>query len=107
MSQMPDRDAILNALRVVVDPDLRRDIVSLGFVKDVMAADGAVSLTIELTTPACPVKDQMRDQAVAVVQALPGVRTATVSMTAKVRAGAGPQAGKSSVNGVKNIIAVG
>ena len=58
---------------MVVDPDLRRDIVSLGFVKDVVAADGAVSLTIELTTPACPVKDQMRDQAVAAVQALPGV----------------------------------
>src|ERR1051325_7346680 len=99
MSQMPDRDAVLNALRVVMDPDLRRDIVSLGFVKDVVTDKGAVSLTIELTTPACPVKDQMRDQAVAVVQALPGVSTATVTMTAKVRAGAGPQAGKAPVTG--------
>jgi ATP-binding protein involved in chromosome partitioning len=44
---------------------------------------------------------------VAAIQALPGVRTATVTMTAKVRAGAGPQAGKSPVTGVKNIIAVG
>jgi ATP-binding protein involved in chromosome partitioning len=108
MSQIPDRDAILNALRVVVDPDLRRDIVSLGFVKDVVADGGNVSLTIELTTPACPVKDQMRDQAVAAVQALPGVTKATVQMTAQVRsasvAGAG---GKAPVPGVKNIIAVG
>ena len=39
---MPDRDAVLNALRVVVDPDLRRDIVSLGFVKDLAIADGRV-----------------------------------------------------------------
>ena len=107
MPQMPDRDAILNALRVVVDPDLRRDIVSLGFVKDVVAADGAVSLTIELTTPACPVKDQMRDQAVAAVQALPGVAKATVQMTAKVRSASAPGTGKTPVPGVKNVIAVG
>ena len=40
MATTLDRDAILNALRVVVDPDLRRDIVSLGFVKDVAASDG-------------------------------------------------------------------
>jgi ATP-binding protein involved in chromosome partitioning len=105
MSQMPDRDAILNALRVVVDPDLRKDIVSLGFVKDVVAADGAVSLTIELTTPACPVKDQMRDQAAAAVRALPGVTTATIQMTAKVRSASSPE--KAPVPGVKNVIAVG
>src|SRR6187431_62864 len=107
MSQTPDRDAILNALRVVVDPDLRRDIVSIGFVKDVVAADGAVSLTIELTTPACPVKDQMRDQAVAAVQALPGVSKATVQMTARVRSASAPETGKTPVPGVKNVIAVG
>jgi ATP-binding protein involved in chromosome partitioning len=107
MSQTPDRDAILNALRVVVDPDLRRDIVSLGFVKDVVADGGQVSLTIELTTPACPVKDQMRDQAVAAVQALPGVTKANVQMTAKVRSASAPETGKTPVPGVKNVIAVG
>ena len=107
MPQMPDRDAILNALRVVVDPDLRRDIVTLGFVKDVVADGGAVSLTIELTTPACPVKDQMRDQAVAAVQALPGVPKANVQMTAKVRSASAPETGKTPVPGVKNVIAVG
>jgi ATP-binding protein involved in chromosome partitioning len=104
---MPDRDAILNALRVVVDPDLRRDIVSLGFVKDVVADGGNVSLTIELTTPACPVKDQMRDQAVAAVQALPGVTKANVQMTARVRSASLPESGKTPVPGVKNVIAVG
>jgi ATP-binding protein involved in chromosome partitioning len=104
---MPDRDAILNALRVVVDPDLRRDIVTLGFVKDVVSDAGHVSLTIELTTPACPVKDQMRDQAVAAVQALPGVSKASVTMTAKVRSASAPETGKTPVPGVKNVIAVG
>ena len=48
-------DQVLEALRRVQDPDLHRDIVSLGFVKDVRIAGDAVSFTIELTTPACPV----------------------------------------------------
>ena len=47
--------------------------MSLGFVKDLSIDGGRVSFTIELTTPACPVKDQMREQAVAAVRALPGV----------------------------------
>ncbi|HET9359875.1 MAG TPA: iron-sulfur cluster assembly protein, partial [Vicinamibacterales bacterium] len=63
MPPVLDRDLVLNALRVVIDPDIRKDIVSLGFVKDLAVAGSRVSFTIELTTPACPVKDQMRDQA--------------------------------------------
>jgi len=85
MASTPDRDAVLNALRVVVDPDIRKDIVSLGFVKDLTVADARVSFTIELTTPACPVKDQLRDQAVAAVSALPGVHDVEVRLTARVR----------------------
>ena len=73
MAGTPDRESVLSALKVVVDPDLRRDIVSLGFVKNLAIEKGHVSFTIELTTPACPVKDQMRDQAAAAVRALPGV----------------------------------
>ena len=53
-----DRDAILNALRTVHDPDLRKDIVTLGFVKDLAVDGDAVAFTIELTTPACPVKGE-------------------------------------------------
>src|SRR4029450_4436985 len=95
-----DRDAVLNALRVVVDPDLRKDIVSLGFVKDLTIADGRTSFTIELTTPACPVKDQMRDQAVAAVRAVPGVSDVQVQLTAKVRAATFTEAGRPPVGGV-------
>ena len=46
-----DQAAILEALKVVKDPDLGRDIVSLGFIKDLSVADGRVAFTIELTTP--------------------------------------------------------
>ena len=103
----PDRDSVLEALRVVVDPDLRKDIVALNFVKDVTIDQGRVGFTIELTTPACPVKDQMRDQAVAAVRALPGVSTVEVQLTAKVRSVSAPEAGRPPVPGVKNVIAVG
>jgi ATP-binding protein involved in chromosome partitioning len=98
--------SILEALKVVRDPDLNRDIVSLKFVKNVRIDGGAVRFVIELTTPACPVKDQMRDQARAAVSALPGVTSVDVEMTAQVRAAA-PDGGKTPVPGVKNIIAVG
>ena len=79
MSSTVDRDGVLHALRVVIDPDIRKDIVSLGFVKDVSISGSRVSFTIELTTPACPVKDQLRDQAASAVRALPGVRDAVGS----------------------------
>ena len=102
-----DRDAILRALTVVVDPDLRRDIVSLNFVKDVVVDGGRVGFTIELTTPACPVKDQMRDQAIAAVRALPGVASVDVQLSAKVRSVSAPETGRPPLPGVKNVIAVG
>jgi ATP-binding protein involved in chromosome partitioning len=104
---MPDRDAVLNALRVVVDPDIRRDIVTLGFVKELALDAGRVSFTIELTTPACPVKDQLRDQAAAAVRALPGISSVDVRMTAKVRSASAPETGHPPLPGVKNVIAVG
>jgi ATP-binding protein involved in chromosome partitioning len=106
MASAPDRDAVLNALRVVVDPDLRKDIVSLGFVKDLTVGDGRASFTIELTTPACPVKDQMRDQAIQAVQAL-GIADVHVQLSAKVRAAAAIESNRPPVPGVRNIIAVG
>ena len=106
MPSAPDRDAVLNALRVVVDPDLRKDIVSLGFVKDLTVGDGRASFTIELTTPACPVKDQMRDQAIQAVQAL-GIADVHVQLSAKVRAAAAIESNRPPVAGVRNIIAVG
>src|SRR5687767_5863683 len=99
--------AVLDALRAVRDPDLHRDIVALKFVKNLRIDGGRVAFTIELTTPACPVKDQMRDQARAVVAELPGVTAVDIEMTAQVRTTNAAEMGKTPVEGVKNIIAVG
>jgi ATP-binding protein involved in chromosome partitioning len=106
---MPVEQAnVLEALKVVQDPDLHRDIVSLGFIKDLKIDAGRVAFTIELTTPACPVKDQMRDQARAAVMTIPGVSSVDVQMSARVReAMLGGEGGRAALPGVKNIIAVG
>ncbi len=66
----------------------------------------AFAFTIELTTPACPVKDQLRDQAIAAVRAL-GVGDVDVQLTAKVRSASAPETGRPPLPGVKNVIAVG
>jgi ATP-binding protein involved in chromosome partitioning len=102
-----DTAAVLTALAGVVDPDLRRDIVSLGFVKNVTIDGGRVAFDIELTTPACPVKDQMKAQAESLVRALPGVSEVDVTMTSSVRSVTAPQHGQMPLPGVKNVIAVG
>src|SRR6267142_2410931 len=102
-----DRETVLSALRTVVDPDLHKDIVTLGFVKDLAIDGGKVAFTIELTTPACPVKDQMREQALAGVRALPGVSDVVVQMSANVRSVSAPETGRTPLPGVKNVIAVG
>src|SRR3954465_4924887 len=102
-----EQAGVLDALKVVVDPDLHRDIVSLGFIKDLNISAGKVSFAIELTTPACPVKDQMREQATAAVRALAGVASVDVRMTANVRSVSAPETGRPPLPGVKNVIAVG
>ncbi len=99
------QEQVLSALRSVQDPDLHKDIVSLGFVKEVKICGGAVDFTIELTTPACPVKDQMKAEAERLVAALPGVEAARARMTADVRARGG--FGRQAVPGIRNIVAVG
>ena len=97
--------AVLDALKAVVDPDLGRDIVSLGFVKNLTIDGTRVAFAIELTTPACPVKDQMQEQARAAVSAL-GVDAVDIEMTASVRS-ALPDAQQAPIPGIRNIIAVG
>lgn len=97
---------ILSALRAVRDPDLNRDIVALNFIKDIKIEGKNVSFSIELTTPACPVKDQMKAQAEqAVRQAIPEIEKLSVTMTASVSKRANMQA-IPVLTGVKNTIAV-
>jgi ATP-binding protein involved in chromosome partitioning len=99
------REQVLSVLRTIQDPDLHKDIVSLGFVKDVRIEDGEVDFTIELTTPACPVRDSMKDEAEQKVASLPGVKAARAKMTAEVRARGGFS--RQAVAGIRNILAVG
>ncbi len=96
---------ILNVLRQVQDPDLHKDIVSLGFVKEAKVTGETVSMIIELTTPACPVRDQMKEEIKKLVLSLPGIKTVDVKMTAQVRATAS-QARDKLIPQVKNIIPV-
>jgi ATP-binding protein involved in chromosome partitioning len=98
--------SVLEALRLVKDPDLNRDIVTLNFVKDLEISDGNVSFTIELTTPACPVRDQLKSAAEkAIRDTITGVGTIDVGMTSKVVAHDNKQK-ESVLPGVKNTIAV-
>ena len=80
---MTTEKQVLDALSRIIDPDFQRDIVSLGFVKHIRIQGGDVALTIELTTPACPIKDQFKAEAERVVAALPGVSRVKVTMTAR------------------------
>jgi len=93
---------VLKSLSVIIDPDFKKDIVSLGFVKDIVITETAVSLTIELTTPACPVKEEFKRQADEALLALPCINEANVTMSSKVVAAKG----KEGIPGVANIIAV-
>jgi ATP-binding protein involved in chromosome partitioning len=96
--------AILDALRTVQEPELGRDLVTLNMVKAITIDAADVALTIELTTPACPLKDEIEQNARAALAAI-GVGRATITWGAMVRRAA-PAAGPQLLEGVKNIVAV-
>jgi len=96
---------VLAALRPIVDPDFGKSIVELGFVKGIAIEGPRVAFTIELTTPACPVKAEFQRAAEERVRALPGVAEVAVTMTANTRGRAvGPQ--QALLPGVRNTLAV-
>ena len=106
MSSAVTEHQILDALRPIEDPDFRKSIVDLGFVKNLQIAGGRVSFDIELTTPACPVKAEFERAARERVGALPGVTEVRVSMTANTRQAAAPVKEKLVLPGVRNVLAV-
>ncbi len=96
---------VLAALSQVQEPELGGDIVARRMVKAVQIDGTSVSFTIELTTPACPLKDQIRAEAEAAVRTLPGVGTVSIEFTANTRRHAGiPE--QAPIPGVANVIAV-
>ena len=99
------KQEVLDALRAVIDPDLGRDIVSLGFIKNLEIKGGAVSFTVELTTPACPVKATFKKQCETAVGALGFVESVSVEMSARKQA-APKQEASPGLARVSRIIAV-
>src|SRR5256714_15370499 len=70
----PSTQQVLEVLGRIKDPDLGRDVVTLGMIKELeVSPQGKVSFTFELTTPACPVRDRFKSQAEDAVNELPGV----------------------------------
>ncbi len=97
---------ILEALKNVIDPDLKRDIVTLGFVKDINIENKNISFKIELTTPACPVRDQFKSAAISAIKsAIPDVGEINVELTSNVRKAPQPNL-NNILSNVKNTIAV-
>lgn len=98
----PSQDALLDALRTVQDPELHRDLVSLGMIKQLGVDQGRVSLTVNLTTPACPLKGQIERDVRAALEAVPGVTHIDLSFGSEVRASQ-----QRELPGIKNVIAIG
>jgi len=101
---MDDRSA-LDALRKVMDPELHRDLVSLGMVKDLRVDGDAVRLRVELTTPACPLKDTIGRDVEGALRAA-GAKRVEISWGAQVRSAPGVSQAELTP-GVKNIVLVG
>jgi ATP-binding protein involved in chromosome partitioning len=100
---------LIEALRTVDDPELHKDLVTLGMVKRAILKDGAADITIELTTPACPLKDTIRRDIEAAVNAVAPGTTVAIEWTAQVRSG--PRStdkggGLPSLSKVANIVLV-
>ncbi len=103
---MPLEQDVIKALRTVRDPDLQKDIVSLNFIKDLKINNGKVSFALELTTPACPMKEEIEQWARDAVLKVDGVREVHIQVSAAVTNGTMSNL-KQTIQGVKNIIAVG
>jgi ATP-binding protein involved in chromosome partitioning len=100
-----DAQTALAALRKVLDPELRRDIVSLGMVKDLRVEGDAVSLKVELTTPACPLRETIGKDVEGSLRAA-GAARVEISWGAQVRSAPGVS-DAALTPGVKNIVLVG
>ncbi|GAB4452669.1 MAG: iron-sulfur cluster carrier protein ApbC [Armatimonadaceae bacterium] len=100
----PTEEQVRNALRSVMDPDLHKDLVSLNMIKNIQIHDGHVMFTVELTTPACPLKEKIESDCREAVSQVPGVREISIEMTANVLARRAT--GGKTIPGVKNVIAI-
>ncbi|HWD66027.1 MAG TPA: Mrp/NBP35 family ATP-binding protein [Solirubrobacteraceae bacterium] len=77
---MPTQDQVQDALRSVIDPELRKDIVELGMVRSIeVHANGVVDVMVSLTTPGCPIRSHFQTGVTDAVRALDGVTAVNIS----------------------------
>lgn len=97
------REKVLAALSHVDDPDLKKDLVTLNMIKDLEIQDKKVAFSVELTTPACPMKDQIRNACINAVKLMVDKEAEVqVNMTARVTQDRGNQ----TLPNIKNILAI-
>lgn len=99
-------DQVIEALTNVMDPELNRNLVELGMVKDLVVDGGEVSLSVELTTPACPLKKQIEADVRQALGNLPGVDSIKINMTARVPQGGRPGGSETIDLCISNIVLV-
>lgn len=102
MAETPNEAAVLAALSQVQEPELHKDLVSLNMVKDLAISGGKVSFTLELTTPACPLRDQIEREATEAVRSVEGVSEVALKFSANV-----PRSRGLIDRPIRNTIAVG
>jgi ATP-binding protein involved in chromosome partitioning len=103
------RDQVMAALKTVQDPEIFKDIVTLNMVKEVRVEGDTVHVYIELTTPACPMKDVIEKDVSAALRKI-GAKRVELQWSANTRGGAGPGTTRLATDvlpQVKNVIAVG
>lgn len=103
---MVTREAVIEALRHVQEPELGQDLITLNMVKDIKVENDTVRFTIVLTTPACPLKAEIKTQCEEAVRRLPGIKTIDVRLAASVSQGRSLPEGN-PFPWIKNVIAVG
>jgi ATP-binding protein involved in chromosome partitioning len=105
ISKILDASAVLEVLRPVQDPELRRSLVELNMIRNVEIDAGKVSFTLVLTTPACPLRQFIMEDCERAIKTLPGVETVAIDVTAET-----PQQkslpDRTGIAGVKNILAI-
>lgn len=99
------QDAVLDALRTVEDPDLHKDLVSLGMIKELKVEGETASFTVELTTPACPMKGKIEQDCRDAVGKVEGISDIQINMTANTAAKGGTNEA-APIPGVANVFAV-
>lgn len=100
----PAEEKIWDQLRTVQDPELHQDLVTLEMIKQVRVDGTKVHIHVELTTPACPLKDQIRNDVERAVKEVAGIETVEIEWSARVRSS---RSTATQLPDVKNIVAVG